>query len=173
MCSESDDPDRARARATTSNGGGGVQHWGPRYHQNGNGRRPELRLLKNTPETAAWTDGAERGRVRRSWKCLNGVLLLSSLLLLMLAPLSVGAEPSNSDARIGLVTTPTRPIAGEETRLTVTLKDTNGQSIANASVSVTAEKVTSASTGGHAGMSGHEAMSTRITTVAKASEQIG
>lgn len=109
----------------------------------------------------------------KSVKCFRGTLLLSGLLLLLLAPLSVSAEPPSSDARISLVTAPDQPIAGEETRLIVTLKDANGQSIANASVSITAEKVTSASTGGHKSMSSDQAMSTRLTAVAKASDHKG
>lgn len=112
--------------------------------------------------------------MRKSRNCLRGMLLLSGLLLLLLAPLSARAEPSSSDATISLVTAPTRPIAGEETRLTVTLKNSaNGQSIANVSVAITAEKVNAASMGGHQGMSSNQAMNTRLTAVAKSSDHVG
>ncbi|MBI4011299.1 MAG: FixH family protein [Candidatus Rokubacteria bacterium] len=96
----------------------------------------------------------------------GGPFLLAAFMTALLIPLRVGAGPSNGHATITLTTVPDRPVAAEDTRLTIVLKDKGQQPISNAPVLVRADMVM-------AGMAGMQHGSAGPTVTAKPSETPG
>ncbi len=108
----------------------------------------------------------------KRWSFTASILVM---LLLPLLPVSVRAEPPGNHMSIKLTATPSQPVAGEDTRLTVNVMDAGQQSVASASVLISAEKVTASSASGHAGMNmgGSQTAAATIRTTAKASDHKG
>lgn len=100
-----------------------------------------------------------------SRKFLGGPLLLAALIVALLAPAQISAAPSSGHASVALATKPERPVAGVETRLTITLQDRNQQVLAGALVQVRAEMVM-------AGMAGMQHGNV-LTLTAKQSDKPG
>lgn len=96
----------------------------------------------------------------------GGPFLLAAFMTTLLIPLRVGAGPSNDHATITLTTVPDRPVAAEDTRLTIVIKDKRQQPVGNASVLVRADMVM-------AGMAGMQHGSAGPTATAKPSEKPG
>ena len=99
-------------------------------------------------------------------KYLGGPLFLAALMTASLVPLRASAGPSGNHVTITLTTMPDRPVAAEDTRLTIVLKDKRQQPIGNASVLVRAGMVM-------AGMAGMQHGSAGPTATATPSEKPG
>ena len=99
-------------------------------------------------------------------KYLGGPLFLAALMTASLVPLRASAGPSGDHVTITLTTMPDRPVAAEDTRLTIVLKDKRQQPIGNASVLVRAGMVM-------AGMAGMQHGSAGPTATATPSEKPG
>ncbi|MDP2661506.1 MAG: hypothetical protein Q8R28_12335, partial [Dehalococcoidia bacterium] len=97
------------------------------------------------------------------------------VLLLLVAPVSVGAQPSGSHISVKLLLAPDRPVTGEDARLTAAIMDASQQSVAASSVSITADKIVPAAAAGHAGMNmgGSQTAAATIRAAAKATEKNG
>lgn len=96
----------------------------------------------------------------------GGPFLLAALMTALLVPLQASAGPSGGHAAITLTTMPERPVAAEDTRLTIVLRDKRRQPIGNASVLVRADMVV-------ADMAGMQHGSAGPTATAKPSETPG
>lgn len=97
------------------------------------------------------------------------------VLLLLIAPATVRAEPPGNHVNITFTATPSRPVAGTETALNIRLSDSKQQTAASAAVAVVAEKLGSGSAAGHAGMNhgGSQPASPALRTAAKESANKG
>jgi YtkA-like protein len=71
----------------------------------------------------------------------GGPFLLGALTATLLIPLPVSAGPLNGHVTITLTTMPDRPVAAEDTRVIIVLKDKNRQQLSNARVVVRADMV--------------------------------
>ncbi|OFW38693.1 MAG: hypothetical protein A3F70_02220 [Acidobacteria bacterium RIFCSPLOWO2_12_FULL_67_14] len=99
-------------------------------------------------------------------KYLGGSVLLAALMTTSLVPLRASAGPSGGHVTITLTTMPDRPVAAEDTRVTIVLKDERQQPLGNASVLVRADMIMS-------GMAGMQHGSAGPTATAKPSEKPG
>jgi hypothetical protein len=94
----------------------------------------------------------------------GGSLLLAALMAVSFAPLQASAGPSGGHAAIALTTTPERPVAAEDTRLTIVLEDERQRPIRNASVLVRADMVMAHAAGTQHGDAGPAATATPSET---------
>lgn len=92
----------------------------------------------------------------------GGPFLLAALMTTLLIALGVSADPLNGHVTITLTTMPDRPVAAEDTRVIIALRDENQQHIRNARVVVRADMVM-------AGMAGMQHGSAGPTATAKPS----
>lgn len=99
-------------------------------------------------------------------KYFGGPFLLAALMTTSLMPLRVSAGPLEGHVTITLTTMPDRPVAAEDIRLTIVIKDKRQQPIGNAPVLVRADMVM-------AGMAGMQHGSAGPTATAKPSEKPG
>jgi hypothetical protein len=99
-------------------------------------------------------------------KYLGGPVLLAALMITSLVPLRASAGPSGGHVTITLTTMPDRPVAAEDTRLTIALMDERQHPLRNASVLVRADMIRS-------GMGGMQHGSTSPPVTAKPSEKPG
>lgn len=109
-------------------------------------------------------------------KYLSVNLLALVVVVLLAIPVPAGASPLGNHIKVNLEVAPVAPVAGQETRLTISLVDSRQQSGATVPVSVVVDKVTAASSGGHAGMHGGASApveAPRVTASAKATEVKG
>ena len=97
---------------------------------------------------------------------LGGPFLLAALMTTVLIPLRVSADPLNGHVTITLTTMPDRPVAAEDTRLIIVLKDKGQEPMSNARVLVRADMVM-------AGMAGMQHGSAGPTATAKPAETPG
>ena len=87
-------------------------------------------------------------------KYLGGSVLLAALMTTSLVPLRASAGPSGGHVTNTLTTMPDRPVAAEDTRLTIVLKDERQQPLGNASVLVRADMIMSGMAGTQQGRAG-------------------
>ncbi|MDO8692074.1 MAG: hypothetical protein Q7R39_19050, partial [Dehalococcoidia bacterium] len=113
--------------------------------------------------------------VKKQAKYLGLATTVLVVLLQLVVPLSAGAEPLGNHISVNVAVSPHQPVVGADCLLTITLSDSSKQAIANASISITADKVPVATAAGHAGMNmgGSQPAAATLRAAAKATANKG